>query len=92
MDARMQRGISLSNVFLVRMMGAKKAVQPTIISVLNILLPTTLPIEISALPFRADEIDTANSGADVPKATTVKPITKSDTLSFLASDDAPSVR
>ena len=88
----MQSGISVTNVFLVTTMGAKKAVQPTIINVLNILLPTTLPIAISALPFSAEDIDTVSSGAEVPNATTVRPMTKSETLSLFANDEAPSVR
>ena len=41
-------GISFLSVFRVMTIGANKAVQPTIISVLNILLPTTLPMAMSA--------------------------------------------
>jgi hypothetical protein len=42
---------------------------------LQILLPTTLPTAIMLLPF-IDEIRlTTSSGAEVPKATTVRPIT-----------------
>ena len=72
----MQSGISLLNVPLVTLIGTIAAVQPTIISVLKILLPTTFPIAMSALPFSAETTLTVNSGADVPKATIVNPITK----------------
>lgn len=49
--------------------GAKSAVQPTIIKVLKMLLPTTFPMAMSVLPFRAEDTLTVSSGADVPKAT-----------------------
>ena len=71
----MQRGISLRNVFWEMTIGAKSAVQPTIIKVLKMLLPTTFPMAMSALPFRAEDTLTVSSGADVPKATMVSPIT-----------------
>ena len=44
---------------------------------------------MSEYPFIAAIIFTTNSGADVPNATMVKPITKSDTWYFLANADAP---
>lgn len=68
-DERMQRGISRFSVLRVMAIGAKRAVQPTIIRVLNVLLPTTLPMAMSALPFRAEDMLTVSSGAEVPKAT-----------------------
>ena len=74
-DERIQSGISFRKVFRVMTIGANSAVHPTIISVLKMLLPTTLPIAISALPFRAEETLTVSSGADVPKATMVSPMT-----------------
>ena len=52
MEERMHKGISFCSVFRVTAIGANSAVQPTIISVLKMLLPTTLPIAISALPFK----------------------------------------
>ena len=39
MEERMHKGISFCSVFRVTAMGANSAVQPTIISVLKILLP-----------------------------------------------------
>ena len=56
---------------------------------LMILLPITLPSNISVLPEISDEIETANSGAPVPNATIVKPINCFDTLKFEATEDAP---
>ena len=47
---------------------------PTINNILKMLLPTILPIAISALPFLAAVTDVNNSGRDVPKATTVSPM------------------
>ena len=43
--------------------------------IFRILLPKTLPMVISALPFIAAEILTAASGMLVPIATIVRPIT-----------------
>ena len=77
-DAKMQRGISCTSVFRVTTIGATIEVQPTIISVLKILLPTTLPMAMSALPLSAEDTDTVSSGAEVPKATMVSPITMSE--------------
>jgi len=91
MEDRIQSGISLRSVFLEITIGAKSAVQPTIISVLKILLPTTFPMAMSALPFRAEETLTVSSGAEVPKATMVRPITMEGMRKRLAMDAAPSV-
>ena len=52
--------------------------------------PTTLPIVISGIPAIAEEIDTAASGAEVPIATIVKPITNCGMRSFVAIPAAPS--
>ena len=68
------------------------AVTPTIIRMLNILLPTTLPIDSPALPSMAESTLTDNSGAEVPKATTVRPMAIEEIRNRLASADAPSVR
>ena len=60
------------------------AVHPTIIKVLKMLLPTTLPMANSALPLRDDRKLITNSGADVPKATMVSPIKLSLQPNFFA--------
>ena len=90
-EDRMQSGISFLSVFRVMTIGANKAVQPTIISVLNILLPTTLPMAMSALPLRAEDTLTVSSGAEVPNATIVSPITMEGIRRRLATEAAPSV-
>ena len=54
------------------------------------LEPTTLPIDISVWPVNAALMVTANSGADVPKATTVNPITKSEIFNEWAISAAAS--
>ena len=49
------------------------------------------PMAMSALPFRAEETLTVSSGAEVPKATMVRPITMEGMRKRLAMDAAPSV-
>ncbi len=68
------------------------AAAPNINDRLNILLPKTFPKAIPLLPFREALMLTATSGADVPKATTVKPIKSADTLSLFAMPAAPSTK
>ena len=48
------------------------------------------PKTISENPLNEAIELTTNSGADVPKATIVNPITKSEMLFFLANEEAPS--
>ena len=50
------------------------------IPIFEILLPTTLPAEISGWPDNAASTLTTSSGADVPKETTVSAITSLDNL------------
>lgn len=56
--------------------------------IFDILLPITFPITSSALPFKAENIFTASSGAEVPNATTVKPTTREGIPYFRARDEA----
>ena len=84
-------GISLVMVFFCTFIGITTAVSPTIIKMLKILLPTTLPIANCALPFIDDTRLTISSGADVPNATIVRPMTRSEMPKRLATDDEPSV-
>ena len=77
-DERMQRGISRFSVLRVMAIGAKRAVQPTIIRVLNVLLPTTLPMAMSALPFRAEDMLTVSSGAVSTEGDNGKPDVRLD--------------
>ena len=59
---------------------------PRISRMLAMLLPKMLPIAISELQERTLMI---NSGAEVPKEITVSPITRSETFSLFAIDEAP---
>ena len=52
--------------------------------------PITLPTEMAGWSLNAADTVTANSGADVAIATTVRPITKSESPNFLASFEAES--
>ena len=54
------------------------------------LEPTALPRLRPALPREAATTDTANSGIEVPKPTTVRPTTNGDTPRRRASRDEPS--
>ena len=90
-EESMQSGISFLSVLRVMTIGANNAVQPTIINVLKMLLPTTLPMAISALPLRAEDTLTVSSGAEVPNATMVSPITMGGMRKRLATEAAPSV-
>ena len=63
---------------------------PSISRILLMLLPKIFPIAISVAPLNAEKIFTVNSGADVPKATMVKPTTISEIPNFFAIADAPS--
>ena len=72
--------------------GKKSAVRPRIANTLNILEPTTLPIATSEFPPIAPTVLTTNSGNDVPMPTITAPITKLDTLHFLATTTAPFTR
>lgn len=65
---------------------------PRIIKILKILLPIMLPSAIWVLFVMLALRFTKNSGIDVPNATTVKPMTKLETLSLFAKDDAPSTK
>ena len=63
---------------------------PRIKKTLEILLPSTLPMAISVLPLALATMLTNSSGVEVPKATTVSPMTRSETLNFLEIAEAPS--
>ena len=63
---------------------------PRIIKIFKILLPTTFPTVMPALPFKAAVILTAASGALVPMATIVRPITNCGMPNLSAIPDVPS--
>ena len=58
-------------------MGQISPVTPNMPRILNTLDPSTLPMAIPLLPFRAETILVASSGSDVPPATMVSPTTAS---------------
>ena len=60
------------------MSGAMSADAPRMNSTLKMLLPTTLPTAMSALPASADDTLTAISGELVPNATMVRPMTSGE--------------
>ena len=91
-EASMQRGTSLVMVLLGTCRGTMAAVQPRINRTLKMFDPTTLPIARSGLPLKAESTLTVSSGAEVPKATIVRPITKFEMRNRLATAAAPSVR
>ena len=90
MDVRRSKGSSLEIVLRLILIGLMRAATPMRSKMLIMLLPRTLPRSISVLPESIEEIETANSGAPVPKATMVRPITCLDTLKLDATLLAPS--
>jgi len=56
---------------------------------LKILLPIILPNAASLYPFTEDIMFTNNSGVEVPKATTVRPMARFEILNFFATDEDP---
>ena len=70
--------------------GYTTAAAHNINKILAILLPKTFPIAIPALHSMLAMIFTISSGAEVPKATIVSQITRSEMLNFFATDDAHS--
>ena len=62
-----------------RCRGVIEALHPSTKKMLKRLLPITLPIAISGFFFRAATMEVASSGRDVPPATSVSPMTDSQT-------------
>lgn len=83
-------GSSFEMVFRLILIGLIKAATPIKSRILMMLLPMTLPRSISVLPSTIDVMETASSGAPVPKATIVRPISCFDILKLEATLDAPS--
>ena len=73
-------------------MAAAMLLSPVTIRRLNMLEPMTLPRAIPLLPASAAVTLTASSGALVPKATTVRPMTAAGTRSSRAADALPSTK
>ena len=79
-------------MLLLTVSGEIIALTPITTSRLKILDPTTFPIAISLLPLIAAERLTASSGALVPNATIVSPITIVGMCIRFAIDEAPSTK
>lgn len=87
---RRSSGSSFEMVFLLILIGLIRAATPIKSRMLIILLPITLPRSISVLPPIMEVIETASSGAPVPKATIVRPTSCLETLKLEATLLAPS--
>ena len=83
-------GISIRTVDLATANVVIVAVMPKMIRIFKILLPTIFPMVISAFPFSAAVVLTAASGALVPMATIVRPITSCGTPKRSAIPELPS--
>ena len=90
-EIRRSSGSSLAMVFFLMRIGLINAAMPISSNMLIILLPMTLPISISVLPAAREEMETASSGAPVPTATIVRPMSCLETLKFDATDEAPEI-
>ena len=88
-DINSRSGSSLLIVVFLIETGWMTAATPISSKMLIMLLPITLPRSISVLPEIRAEIETASSGAPVPKATMVRPINCLLTLKCEATDEEP---
>ncbi len=82
-------GSSFLTVSLLTLIGQIRAATPMSNRTLIMLLPITLPSSMSVEPEARELIETASSGALVPKATMVRPIRVLLTLKLVAMEDAP---
>lgn len=62
---------------------------PTVMQILNRLLPITLPMAILPEPVRDKQILVSRAGVLIPKAIIVSPVTNGDIPAFKASAVAP---
>ena len=72
--------------------GETSAVAPKTKAILAILEPMALPIASPGASSRAAIVETSISGAEVPKATIVRPINRGDMPRWLAVAEAPSTK
>ena len=68
-------GMSRLTTMRWHVIGIRTAARPRTSAMLQMFEPNTLPTAIMLLPLRDEITVTTNSGADVPNATTVSPIT-----------------
>ena len=88
-EIAIMKGMSIFTASRSTRIGATSAVRPNITKMFMILLPTMLPMVMSAFPEMAALMLTAASGALVPIATTVSPITICGTPNLWAIVEAP---
>src|SRR6056297_1486841 len=86
----MLKGSSLRMVVLLMAKGDSMAENPMTKAMLAIFEPTTFEMAIEPEPFMDALILTANSGALVPNATTVRPMNNGETPKLVAKPEAPS--
>ena len=97
MASTMNRNVAASIIspffrtdFFDTMIGVMAAVMPRISPIFAMFDPMTLPSAIPSLPFIDDVTLTSSSGADVPNATIVIPMTIGDMLNLRAMAIPPS--
>ena len=83
------KGISFRTVFFCARRGKIAEETQRISKIFAILLPIIFPIARSVFHWREENILTASSGVDVPKATIVSPMTIGGILNLKAREDAP---
>src|SRR3990167_8318224 len=86
------KGISFHIVECWRVIPFIQTTMPRMRRMFAILDPIIFPTAMSVTPFNVEEMLTDNSGADVPKATMVRPITREETPRRLANDEAQSTK
>lgn len=90
-EMRRRSGSSFDTVSFLMRIGRISAAMPIRSRILTILLPMTLPRSMSVVPLTRDEIETASSGAPVPKATIVRPMSILLTLKWEATEEEASI-
>lgn len=88
MPERMANGISFQVVDFCTLRFAMSAQVHSMRRMFAVLLQTTFPMAMSVLPFNAAVRLTTSSGAEVQKATTVKPMTMGATPARFESEAA----
>lgn len=90
-EMRRRSGSSFEMVSFLMRIGRMRAAIPMSSRILTMLLPMTLPRSISVVPFTREEMETASSGAPVPKATIVRPTSILLTLKWEATEEEASI-
>lgn len=91
-EMRRRSGSSFLMVSFLMRIGRMRAAMPIKRRMFRMLLPMTLPRSMSVVPLIREEMETASSGAPVPKAIMVRPISILLTLKWEAVEEAASMR